>query len=120
MKTKVLIVDDEQGYLELLRDFLHARGFKVYCSREPFSSIDKCRRIRPDILLIDYFMPLVNGGELFKILRNYFPKTKVVFISGHPTSEVKSAPHANGADAYICKADGLTRVVSCLSNLSKK
>ncbi len=82
--TSVLIVDDELFIVELYRDILQLRGYKVMGTafdgeealRKYNSSSDK-----PDVVIMDHRMPVMNGVEATKEIMRMNPKQKVIFVS---------------------------------------
>jgi DNA-binding response OmpR family regulator len=66
---KILIVDDEAGVRELLKDALKLAGFETQVANDGMSALTVLRSYTPDIMIIDINMPLMDGFELVERLR---------------------------------------------------
>ena len=67
--TKILVVDDEEGILELLDEDLSDDGFEVISGNNGVSALAQIYRERPDIVLLDLNIPKINGYEVLRELR---------------------------------------------------
>lgn len=65
---RILLVDDEPSILEALEDVLSAEGYEVAVSHNGAQALDVLRRFRPDLILTDLMMPVMDGGALLKRL----------------------------------------------------
>lgn len=69
-KTRLMLVDDEEGFTNLLRMNLEKTGlFEVGVENEADSAVDAIRAFKPDVLLLDVVMPGVDGGDIVAQLR---------------------------------------------------
>ena len=66
---KVLIADDEPDIRELLQYNLSAAGFEVILAKDGDEALDKAKKNKPDLILLDVMMPKKSGVEVCKILR---------------------------------------------------
>ncbi len=80
----ILVVDDEQSILDVLRDILDIGGFAVDCTSDSFEAIRLIEDGKYDLVLTDIRMPKIDGRELYGIIVEKAPslKRKVVFITG--------------------------------------
>jgi len=69
MKTKVLVVDDEQDILDLVRYHLEREGYQVVGCRDGKAALDLVSWERPDLVILDLLMPRVDGLEVCRRLR---------------------------------------------------
>ena len=103
--TKILVADDEQGILDLLVDVLSDDGFDVIPANNGASALVLIYRERPDVVLLDLMMPVVNGYEVLRELRRN-PTTKdlpVVLITAVSSAEVEQTAAELGANACLTK-----------------
>ena len=104
MKPKVLLIDDDQTILNLLKVFLEIEGFDV--KRLDGTSIDAlidlCRTDRPDIILMDINLKSINGFTLLRVLRQSaeFGNIRVVMTSG---MDLAGKCTQEGANAFLMK-----------------
>jgi CheY-like chemotaxis protein len=67
---RILLVDDEEEFLELTRGFLEAVGFEVECARAAGEAIARAVRRPPDVILLDILLPGCDGIEILETLRS--------------------------------------------------
>jgi len=82
--TSVMIVDDELFIVELYRDILQLRGYKVVGTA--FDGEEAVRKYsssseKPDVIIMDHRMPVMNGVEATKEIMRENPRQKVIFVS---------------------------------------
>ncbi len=111
----ILIVDDEENFLEIFSTRLTQDGFKVETAKNGEEGYAFARKMKPDLILMDMEMPGLNGAATVMKLKND-PDTKeirVIFLTnyGDPRAEMRAADiHFSeeiGADAYLRKTDDL-------------
>ena len=78
---KILIVDDEAGVRELLKDALKLAGFETQAANDGMSALTALRNYTPDIMIIDINMPLMDGFELVERLRKNGNEVPVLMLS---------------------------------------
>jgi len=111
MKNSILIIDDEVMNIRALMGILN-QDYTVYAERNSVNCMETVKRIMPDIILLDIFMPDVNGFEVLEQLKND-PETKdisVVLITGLTTPESEVKGFRMGAMDYIYKPFNATVV----------
>jgi DNA-binding response OmpR family regulator len=69
-KRLVLVVDDEEGIRELLREGLETRGFKIAMAADGVEAFEKSVELKPDLILLDVMMPRMDGWATLKKLRD--------------------------------------------------
>ena len=100
---KILVLDDETGTCEQLRDFFSYRGYKVFGATEGEEAVSIIKKEKPQILLLDIRMPGINGLEVLKQAKEINDKAKVVIITALAEEDKKSEALKLGADEYIAK-----------------
>ena len=95
-KPKILIVEDDSDVRRLYAIGLNQRGFKVKLAANGAEAVERIGTERPDLVLLDWVMPLMNGSEvLAKLGENGHSELAVIVISGQP------APPAEERDPRI-------------------
>jgi PAS domain S-box-containing protein len=104
MKKKILIVDDSMAILHLLDTFLQKEGYEVATAEDGLMALDVMERFKPDIMFIDFIMPIIRGDKLCRIIRKMpeFNGTSLVIISA-TAAEENIDFLSLGADACIAK-----------------
>jgi DNA-binding response OmpR family regulator len=103
--TKVMIVDDDQQWLESLPHLLKPWGFKITTLAEPQQFWTVLRSVTPDLLILDIDMPCTNGFELCQALRRdaNWQRLPVLFLTGMSDQSTQNHAFSLGADDYLCK-----------------
>jgi DNA-binding NtrC family response regulator len=86
-KIQVLVVDDEISILKSIAHVLKDKGLSVDMAENGAEALKKVEAKRFDIVITDYYMPVMNGRELLSIIKERFPRTLVIVISGFCTVE---------------------------------
>jgi DNA-binding response OmpR family regulator len=105
MSRKILLADDEEDIKIVLRMFLESRGYEVCTAYDGLDAIDQARKEKPDAILLDIMMPLLDGFEVCKKLKAD-PATAAI-----PVIMLSAASHAEsvqkglnaGAVDYVIK-----------------
>ena len=102
-KQSILAVDDSPSILRSIHFALHNK-YKVHTLQKPENLKKALSGIKPDLFLLDYNMPVVNGFELFRIIRGYpeFQKTPVIFLTSESSPEhLNEAINLGGSDYMV-------------------
>jgi len=102
---KVLVVDDEQDILELIRHSLAKEGFEVHVAANGAQAIEQARKVKPEIIIMDVMMPVMDGMEACRQLKDN-PDTKnipVIFLTARSEEFAELVGFEAGADDYIAK-----------------
>ncbi|MCX8117205.1 MAG: UDP-3-O-acyl-N-acetylglucosamine deacetylase [Desulfobacterota bacterium] len=103
MEKRILIVDDEERVLESIRGVLEDEGFRVTAVKSGTEALEAFQRERPDVTLLDIWMPGMDGIEVLKRLKGIDPDCQVIMISGHATISTAMAAVKQGALDFIEK-----------------
>jgi DNA-binding response OmpR family regulator len=100
-KTKrILVVDDEQGIITVLRIKLGHSNYEVITATSGTEAVDLVQTQEPDIVLLDILMPGMNGFEVLEKVRGFSPVPVVAFTA---QKDVAESAIKKGADDYITK-----------------
>lgn len=105
MPQKILIVDDNDTNRILFRDILHYHGFETIEAENGQLGVQQAQQHRPDLILLDIQMPVMDGFEALKVLRE-MPETrsiKVVALTSFALIGDEKRIMAAGFDGYISK-----------------
>jgi DNA-binding NtrC family response regulator len=110
MKSRVLIVDDDETSRGGLAELMQAWGYEVDQAAEGKEGLERALLWRPRLVVADLVMPGMDGLELLRRVREELPATPVVLLTGHATVETAVAAMKDGAYDYITKPLDLRRV----------
>jgi diguanylate cyclase (GGDEF)-like protein len=107
-RKRILVVDDHEDNIELLRARLEARGYEVEGASDGQAALDAVERICPDLILLDVMMPKMDGMEVVRRLKakreaNELPFIPVIMQTALDSTENKVEGLDAGADDYITK-----------------
>lgn len=110
--VRLLLVDDEVGYLEVLSKRLGRRGFEVTATCSGAEAIRALRDRDFDLAVVDLKMEDIDGIELLKILRQMLPGLKVIMLTGHGSERAARDGLSQGAFDYLMKPVDLELLVA--------
>ena len=119
---KVLVVDDEEPILELLRYNLEKQGYDVKIASDGFIGVELAKRFHPDLVLLDIMMPKMDGVETCRLLRAIpeLQNTFIVFLTARSEEYSEVAAFDVGADDYITKPIKPRALMSRISALFRR
>ena len=103
MKVSVLIVDDEEEIREMLSRHFRFRGFDVSVASNGKEALACMEARKIDIVISDIIMPVMDGRELCAHIREEFPLTRIIMITGYVTLDNAMTCLRRGADTCIFK-----------------
>ena len=102
MATSVLIVEDDRNIQELLQMYLEKEGYAVTVAGDGGQGLQKFRAIKPDIVLLDVMMPVMDGWAVCRTIRSE-SQTPVIMLTAKGETEDKIMGLKTGADDYVTK-----------------
>jgi two-component system nitrogen regulation response regulator NtrX len=116
MSRRVLVVDDEESILRSLRGVLEDEGFEVIVAATGEQALEAVEKEDPDLMLLDVWLPGIDGLETLEKTRRRFPDLPVVMMSGHGTIETAVKATRLGALDFVEKPLNLDKVLLCVDN----
>jgi DNA-binding NtrC family response regulator len=111
---RLLLVDDEVGYLEVLSKRLTHRGFKVTTASSGEEAIRALRSWEFDLAVVDLKMEDMDGIEVLKVLKRMDPALQVIILTGHGSERAAREGIAHGAFDYLIKPIGLDPLIESI------
>ena len=108
-KHRILVIDDDQDILDLLKYNLEKDGFKTKTEVSGEKGLTAAMHFHPDLIILDIMMPEMNGIELCKLLRSrpQFKDTYIFFLTANSEQRVHELAVDTGGDELIEKVIGL-------------
>jgi DNA-binding NtrC family response regulator len=85
MTEKVLIVDDDKAFLQILSERMKNRGMEVSTAESAAAALQLLEKESYDAVLLDLMMPEMGGIEALQVMRKKQPEIQVIFVTGHPS-----------------------------------
>jgi two-component system alkaline phosphatase synthesis response regulator PhoP len=103
--NRVLIADDESDILELLKYNFEKEGYQIETAENGEVAIEKAKTFNPDLIILDIMMPVLDGIEACRLLREIeaFKNTFIIFLTARSEEYSEVAAFQNGADDYLVK-----------------
>lgn len=100
---RVLLVDDDTANLEVLSDLLRSEGYTVVCARNGAEAMACLGNAQPDVVMLDYVMPTMDGATMAKKLKDDVATRRIAIVmtSGLPEEMVR--PRCQVYDAFLQK-----------------
>jgi YesN/AraC family two-component response regulator len=105
-KLRILLVDDEAIILIGWQKELEPEGYDVRTALTGREAVEMAKEEKPDIVITDLVIPDMNGVEICRKIKEMYPDTNVVLVSGHPVETknyVMDFINAGGRDEYLRK-----------------
>lgn len=99
---KILVVDDDKNICELLNIYLKNEGYEVVFAYDGSEAVTKAKEEKPDLIILDVMMPIINGWEACKLIRQ-FTDVPILMLTALDALENKVQGLNIGADDYIVK-----------------
>jgi DNA-binding NarL/FixJ family response regulator len=117
-RARVLIADDHPAFRQALTEVLELTGFDVVGqAADGTDAVLLARRMVPDLVLIDLSMPVLNGLDTARLLRETLPATRVVVLTAFDSGELEQAALDAGASAYLVKGANVETVEATLTRV---
>jgi DNA-binding response OmpR family regulator len=118
--TKMLIAEDDEGILSLLRTFFESQGAEVFTEEHGRDMVVRADEIQPDIILLDVVMPYVDGLTVLANLRAAGNQIPVIMLTDKNTVDDKVKGLDYGADDYVAKPFSTRELLSRVKSVLRR
>ena len=101
-RRRVLVVDDDENIVQLVRMYLERDGYQVWCTYDGSSGLAEFRRTRPDVIVLDLMLPGMSGLDVCREVRRE-AGTPIIMLTARTTEADKLTGLDLGADDYVTK-----------------
>ena len=116
MYPTILVVDDEPSILQSLQGILADEGFEVTTASNGYEALQQIEADAPDLVLLDIWMPGIDGLETLKEIKKNHPYIQAIMITGHGTIETAVQATKLGAFDFIEKPLSIEKVIVAINN----
>jgi CheY-like chemotaxis protein len=120
MSKRILVVDDNAPIRGLVREVIESRpGFEV-CGEatDGLEGIEKGRELKPDLIVMDFVMPGINGLQAAVVLHQIVPNTPIILLTFYKDAISRDLAHAAGVSSILSKPDQLATLVDEVQRLT--
>ena len=117
---RILIIDDDADLVQILSIALGNAGYETATAGDPASGFETCRKVKPDMILLDYHMPGNTGAHLFETLRrnNATARTPILFMSAIASAEqVLAEVDEPALSRFLSKPVQITRLLHTIEEM---
>jgi two-component system, NarL family, nitrate/nitrite response regulator NarL len=113
-KKKVLLVDDNAMVRSAMRPLFDSHSKFEVCGEAEHGreAIEKASNLRPDLIVLDMSMPVMNGLEAAPLLVKILPNVSLILFTTHDFPELQQVAHAAGIHAVVLKSTAATQLVA--------
>ena len=120
---RILVIDDEPANRMILRRLLNAVGYEVVEAVNGASGLSQLLASRPDLVVVDMEMPILNGPETIAAIRrlpqSLLAQMPIIAASGNPTQEMEDSALGEGADVWMTKPFDFAKLQKHIGQLLK-
>jgi DNA-binding NarL/FixJ family response regulator len=115
-ELSVLVADDFMPWRAQTRSLLQQRPeWQIVEACDGLEAVHKAAELRPDIVLLDIAMPVLNGIEAAQKIREASPNSRIIFVTMDGDADLKAAALATGAQAYLSKARAASELLPTIA-----
>jgi DNA-binding NarL/FixJ family response regulator len=116
---QILIADDSGTVRRILKVFLENQKDIMVCGEAAngFEAIEKAKKLRPDLVLLDLAMPVMNGAEAASVLKKAMPNVSIIVFTMFSEDIGRSLTSAVGVDLVLSKPDGMRALMDAIEVL---
>jgi len=119
-RARVLVVDDEPGIVDVLSMALRHHGFGVQTADTGHDALERVRRWRPHVMVLDVMLPDMEGFEVARRLAAEHAAVPILFLSARDTTADKIRGLTTGGDDYVTKPFSLEELLARLRNILRR
>ena len=114
-ELSILVADDFVPWRTQTRSLLQQRPeWQIVEAGDGLEAVHKATEFRPDIVLLDVAMPILNGIEAAPKIREASPQSRIIFVTSNGDADVKAAALATGAEAYLSKVHAASQLLPAI------
>jgi len=118
-RTRILLADDHEICCEGFKKLLEPKYEVVGCVGDGRALLKAAMEIKPDVVVVDIGMPLLNGLDAGRELKRSLPQTKLIYLTMNPDSDLAAEALRIGASAYLLKTSHASELLKAIEDALK-
>ena len=110
-KMKMMLVDDEERFLETTKKLLARKGYEVLTATNGSEALEKLTKEDVHVIILDVKMPGMDGVATLKAIKSRYPLVEVIMLTGHATAESAVDGLKSGATDYLMKPADIDELI---------
>ena len=119
MKT-ILVVDDELANAEVLSLILEEEGYRVFCASNGRHGLERVAEVKPDLVVLDFMMPVMNGAEMARSLRASPETRHIRILMNSSLGEPALKDHFTDYDHFLRKPYNIDEALEVIARLLRR
>lgn len=121
-KKRILVVDDEAMLVDMVRIRLEANGFEVISAGDGQAGLEKAKKEKPDLIILDLMMPKMDGYKVCALLKKdaRYSKIPIIIFTAKVQDDDRKMGEEVGADAYFTKPFEPETLLAKINDLLKE
>ncbi|MGB8986801.1 MAG: response regulator transcription factor [Candidatus Sulfotelmatobacter sp.] len=111
MARRVLVVDDHEIVRKMVCSMFTAHGFEVSDAENGAQAVEKAQELRPDLVVLDLAMPVMNGLQAARKLKASMPFLPLLMFTNNVGTIMEQEARAAGIAAVVCKSESAERLL---------
>ena len=105
MAAKILLVDDEKEFVDMIKMRLEAKNYAVITAHDGIEALNKTRELRPDLIILDIMLPNLDGYQICRMIKfdKTFGEIPIILLTALDQEKDRKLGEQVRADAYITK-----------------
>lgn len=116
-KPRILIAEDHTLVAEAFQKLLQNQYEVLGIVTDGYALINETKRLRPDVAIVDMAMPLLNGLDAGRQVKNSFPHVKVIFVTMNEDRELAAEALSSGASGYLLKTSASSELLRAVQEV---
>jgi len=119
MPKRILIVDDEPDLLEMVQINLEMEGYECIVAYDGFRALDRARKEKPDLIILDVMLPGLNGYKVCRLLKfdEKYKRIPIIMLTAEAQQADRLMGEATGADYYMTKPFSADKLLAKVKEL---
>jgi CheY-like chemotaxis protein len=120
MNKRILVVDDNAPIRGLVREFIESRSGLEICGEatDGLEGIEKGRELKPDLIVLDFLLPRMNGLQAALMLHHFIPNTPIILFTFYKDAIPNDLAQAAGVASILSKTDQLSMLADEVQRLT--